>query len=355
MTSKTRSLTLISKSLVAALALTAFAGCAEESPKLKGFQSAEKITTTEAANFNPKVDILFVIDDSGSMGTQQASLAANIPKFIAEIEKSSILDYHIGLTTSSFDGYSRSGCSSGTYACGGGVLHGGVSKTPFVTRKTPNGLKILAENMIVGTSGSATERFFAPVVAALSAPLVNTDNAGFYRQDATLVVIFITDAEDQSNNMKAADYLKFVWGLKNDDTKKVLNYGAIIPVGRATGPGCYRDDGDSGQPIELTEAIVKTNGSFFDLCGSDYGTELGLVASDVAQKVSKVLYLNRAPDPKSITVRYGTQVIPEDRLKGWWLDIRRNALVFGDELELTVQPEGTNLEVNFNAAGYEMK
>lgn len=348
-----------SRLLLATLALSVsvvFAACSPqdampESPKLEPAGQPEKISTNEAANFNPKVDILFVIDDSGSMGGEQGSLALNIPKFIGEIQKSSILDYHIGVTSSTYDSYARTNCGGNGRACGQGKLHGGDANVPFITRKTPNGLKILADNMILGTSGSALERFFSPVMAALSAPLVNGENAGFYRPDASLVVIFITDAEDQSTGVSSDDYLKFVWALKNGDQRKVLTYGAIIPVGAQTGNDCSRDE--MAEPVELTAAISKSNGSYFDLCGTDYGLQLGLMAADLAQKVSKVLYLNRAPDLNSISVYFGTQKIENDLRNGWTYDASRNALVFGEDLVLSEQPEGTTLTVNFNAAQYK--
>jgi hypothetical protein len=339
--------------LVFLSAVLTTAGCSPESPNLKGFESAEKIQTSEAANFSPKVDILFVVDDSISMDGEQANLAANIPLFVSEIEKSRILDYHIGVITSSFDGNNQYGCGPGKVrACGDGVLNGGDSGITFVQRSTPNLLTVLSENLLVGTRGSTTERFFSPVRAALTSPLINKENAGFYRDDASIVVIFITDTEDQSANFGPVDFNKFLVDLKQGDDKKVLVYGAYMPKGRPNVGTCSRDDAFNGR---LEEAIRLSNGSSFDICSPSFGSDLGLVATDVAQKVSQILYLNRAPDPKSIRVNYGSQVIPNDLRKGWTYDPSRNALVFGDELELTAQPPGTTLEVNFNAARYEMK
>ena len=336
-----------SRLLLGTLAVAMVTACSPESPKLKGFQSAEKVTTNEAANFNPRVDILFVVDNSGSMGTLQDNLSANIPKFVAEIQKSPILDYHIGVVTATIDE---------TYSCGkacDGKLYSKRGQDMFVTKKTPDALEQLADNLLVGTDGGGQEKFFAPVMAALSPPLSTGINADFYRPDGTLVVIFLTDADDQTNGVDADDYLKFVWGLKQGDTKKVLTYGVAIPLGYNPTGTCSR----SGEPdpVKITEAVKKSGGLMFNVCDPDFGSQVGQLATDVAQKVSKTLYLNRAPDVKSIVVTYGSQVIANDRLKGWTYVPAKNALEFGDELVLTEQPEGTTLTVNFNAARYEVK
>jgi hypothetical protein len=49
---------------------------------------------------NRDVDVLFVIDNSGSMGEEQVNLAANIPAFIEVLEHEQVLaNYRIGVTT----------------------------------------------------------------------------------------------------------------------------------------------------------------------------------------------------------------------------------------------------------------
>src|SRR5688572_11894683 len=57
-----------------------------------------------AMNACAKMDLLFVIDNSGSMAEEQGNLGANFPKFIKLLDdfKTSagdILDYRIGVTT----------------------------------------------------------------------------------------------------------------------------------------------------------------------------------------------------------------------------------------------------------------
>src|SRR5438046_7587025 len=53
-------------------------------------------------NLNRNVDILFLIDDSGSMADKQANLKANFPNFINVLNtiQGGLPDVHIGVATS---------------------------------------------------------------------------------------------------------------------------------------------------------------------------------------------------------------------------------------------------------------
>ncbi|MCB0357749.1 MAG: VWA domain-containing protein, partial [Bdellovibrionales bacterium] len=114
--------------------------------------------------FQPMVDILFVIDNSGSMGNHQANLARNVVSFTSSIVNNVLLDYHIGVVTSDMT----------THA---GELQGNPL---WVERNTPNAKQVLANNLQPGTSGDYLEKFFEPLIAALYPPLVDSVNKGFY-------------------------------------------------------------------------------------------------------------------------------------------------------------------------------
>lgn len=64
---------------------------------------------------NKKVDVLLVIDNSGSMGDEQANLAANFGPFIERLEAAGA-DYRIGITTTDIGGPL---CGAGNSANGG--------------------------------------------------------------------------------------------------------------------------------------------------------------------------------------------------------------------------------------------
>jgi hypothetical protein len=329
-------------SLLVVTATVAATACAPASPKLVPLPMVKKErvrnTGGSKVSFNRAVDILFVVDDSGSMMDHQANLAKNIQLFTQGIMANQILDYHIAVTSSNMDsdpyqpkpGYGWKGELNGV--------------TKFVSRATPSGQSELERNLLIGTDGSGTEVFFTPVQAALTPPMVGGANRGFYRQDAYLAVIFLTDSEDQSQ-LSAQDFYRFLLNLKGGDASKIITYGVYIPTVDRT---CNR----SGEPAprKLEEFYSLSKAQTLGLCDADYGIKLAELGADLVRRVGSVLYLSRPPQPDTIYVTFGSQVIPNDPVKGWVYDPSRNALVFGDDIELLPEPTGTQVEVDFTAA-----
>lgn len=310
-----------------------FSSCSPASDKLipQPVVNYEKVDLKNNDVFRrPSVDILFVVDNSGSMSTYQQNVADNMDQFVNEFSQLKLIDYHIGvITTDSSDG---------------GELQG----TPtYVEPSTPNGLARLKTNLKVGTNGSANEELFGPTSLALSKRLLSGYNSGFYRQDAYLVVIFVSDAEDQSNmsGRDLMDDLVFLKGTKD----KILSYGAIIPTGTATSK-CSQDEGN---PIEVEKFLalnVNAGKNIVGLCDRDFGTRLVNFSKEIVQVVNKPIILSRVPIIPTIVVKYGAQVIPSNTITGWYFDPKQNAILFGEDLYLDEkQPAGSKLDVFFDS------
>lgn len=197
-----------------------------------------------------KVDFLFAIDNSGSMGGFQQNLAQSFPGFIDAIQQGvAAQDYHIMVVDSdalATMGSNVSGCGpDGTCAsmcptCPSGAIcactceseatecidasascddtHGaGVVKNQsgqdcgvvggqrFMTDAQPDLAETFQCLALVGDYGHAMER---PVTAAIKAITTHSEaggcNEGFLRDDALLVVTFITD--DPPGAMAASQY-----------------------------------------------------------------------------------------------------------------------------------------------------
>jgi hypothetical protein len=149
-----------------------------------------------------KVDILFVIDNSGSMEDEQVNLINSFPQFIDEIQ-TQLADtegYHVGVTTSDAPLFNGAGCTlegslitqSQMGACGP-YAEGWSYMTEMDNLATTFSC---AAN--VGITGDGNERPMQTMQAAIG-PGLNADgqcNAGFIRDDALLVIVIITDEED---------------------------------------------------------------------------------------------------------------------------------------------------------------
>lgn len=100
-----------------ALMLT-LGGCLEHPLVPVEYENIEEQRVPFPIAVNKDVDILFVIDDSGSMGDEQGTLAANFPAFIEVLERDGVeANYRIGVTTT----------DNGNLGCVGGV--GGALQT----------------------------------------------------------------------------------------------------------------------------------------------------------------------------------------------------------------------------------
>lgn len=337
---------MTSKLKVSGLVLLALAisSCSPDSPKL---QARPDLTNEKVIKDNdymvrdPKVDILFVVDNSGSMDAHQKNLAANVGRFVAAFFNRVSIDYHIGVLSTDMDGGLAGKCC--------GRL---IGNPIFVDRSTSSPEADLAARLVLGTVGSGTEKSFDPVIAALSSPLDTTVNVGFLRPDAHLAVIFITDAEDQSKESSVSlyDHLLKIKGKR----EKILAYGAIIPSGY-NDPQCGRDEYNREPKLieQFLDMTINRGNNVFNLCALDFGDKLAQVAEDLAKQVSNTIYLSRAPIVSTIRVFYGTQEIPSDAEYGWSFDAELNAIYLGKKLVLDPnQPAGTKIRVDFEAASY---
>lgn len=283
--------------------------------------------------FNPKVDILFVIDSSGSMQSAQNNMSRNAFQFADAISKVSILDYHIGVLTTDMDD-----CDD---HCGKLVGY-----PAYLQKSTPDFVGLLSRRMQVGTNGSASEEMFGPVVSALSAPLESTTNSGFYRQDAFLAVIFITDAKDQSK-YSPQDLLQFLKS-KKVDPNRVLSYGVIRTL--AEEKSCDSSEDLDGKLEDFLASVAngdRTQKNILSLCATDYGVKLAEFAKDIVKRTAGQVKLSRVPNEKTIKVFYGTQVIPNDPIKGWVYQPSTNSILLAEGIEWVDQGPNVGLSIDF--------
>jgi hypothetical protein len=160
-----------------------------------------------------KVDLLFVIDNSGSMQDEQANLIASFPGFIDGI-RNQLADaegYHVGVITSDlyFDISDPACLSEGTLVTRtAGTGSSNQQCDPYASGKRfMNEEDDLATKFAcaaqVGIGGDGDERPIQTMLAALSDPMNAPGgcNDGFVRDDALLVVVIITDEEDDHETM----------------------------------------------------------------------------------------------------------------------------------------------------------
>jgi hypothetical protein len=161
-----------------------------------------------------KMDILFVVDDSGSMAEEQANLASNFPRFVEIIngfmtDGGAALDYRIGVTTTGQDTvtvisfppvFPLPPIEMTEMGPGGALLQEsscGMSRR-WIERADADVAANFSCIAQVGTSGSSMEMPLRMVELALTEKVADGTNAGFLREDALLAVVILTDENDCS-------------------------------------------------------------------------------------------------------------------------------------------------------------
>ncbi|HET9597128.1 MAG TPA: vWA domain-containing protein [Anaeromyxobacteraceae bacterium] len=204
-----------------------------------------------------KTDILFVVDDSGSMSEEQANLAANLDAFVATLAASPAKDqFQIGVTTTSVAGTSATDFSATetTYASGPNAAApvvpypagrlvavdpatgrlrwdpatGAFTGNRILAAGSPTLVADFKANVRVGTGGSGKEQGLAAIRLALTDRIVDGTNAGFLRPGARLAVVILSDEDDCTETN--SPYALTTNDLCHDPTRKAGGTNGAEPV-----------------------------------------------------------------------------------------------------------------------------
>ena len=170
------------------------------------------------------VDLLFIIDDSNTMETEQQMLVDSFPDFIAVLEEyetvaGTQLDYRLGVTTTGISvHYSVTGIPTWVTLEGkdGELLVPDGSTDPWIDGPGANVESDFTDLAQVGIYGPAYEMPLYAMQKAIEKSGTGGPNDGFLRDDALFVAIFITDEDDCS---RVDDY----WALP-DTTHSCFDY-----------------------------------------------------------------------------------------------------------------------------------
>ena len=276
----------------------------------EGVAASQPASETFVVPATPAMDVLVVVDNSGSMFDNQDRLATNAQSFMAVADfGASSVDYHMAVLTTDVESPEDAGNLRGTPR----VMDRATAPSQFPARAR------------VGVDGSPYEQGLEAVRLALSPPLVTGANAGFLRDEAGLAIIVVSD-EDDGGPLSVDSYLNFLRGLKAAS-------GASVVVCAITGQvaGC-RDNasGDTASPAQRYEyAVDQTGGISASICDPDWGTKLQRVG-EAALLAGRRFTLTGRPDPATITV----DVNNTPRTTGWSYDAAANQVRFTSEAGL---------------------
>ncbi len=242
-----------------------------------------------------KMDIVFVVDNSGSMEEEQQNLAANFPQFAQKIKNYMVsngmpLDFRVAITTTGRDvdytidlGGGFGSFPQSEMGENGDFKNNCNNPKRWLDPSDANFESTLACRANVGTSGPSIEMPLLMSKWSLAERVTDGTNAGFLRADALLALVVLTDEDDASTTQNgftmdstgtsptdwgAAEQVQFLDQLKGNRSR----WAAGVIAGEGA---CSSGFGNAADGVRLKEFVTAANGSgynqavFSSICDGD--------------------------------------------------------------------------------------
>lgn len=262
-------------------------------------RTTEVIQTVDVRRMT-KIDVLVVIDNSGSMATEHQNMAARFGTFLDQLDGQ---DWQVGIVTTDartsnnntrindrLDGklleYKRpDGAYSGQYMI--------TSAMDLATAKS-----WFASTIQMETDGSGSEQGVAMTHRAIERALngsgtINARNKALIRTDAALAVLVVTDSDETASQTADRNRPEFVYNyIRTSYPDKPFSYNSIIVPLADT--ACKGINGNEQFGYAYDAFSRLTGGIVGTVCAADYGSQLmdiGKATQDLVRSVT----LNCAP------------------------------------------------------------
>lgn len=268
---------------------------------------------TQDTSRNGDVDILWVIDDSGSMADNQDALSRNFNSFITQFLDKKI-DFKMAITT-----------TDGTSARNGKM----IGDSTKLTSASAAGNKIAFINNFtkwvkVGTAGSGIEQGLKTASSFL-----DRYAASYLRDDAYLAIVFLSDEEDQSGKAVADFTARFQSAKRSKGMVKA--YSIVTQNLQST-----KQWETLGK--RYNEVSKATGGTISDI-SEDFSATLKDIGGNIVNLIDRFA-LAESPYLNNISV-FVNNVKME---AGWNFDINSHSLKFNVN---AIPAEGAKIEVHY--------
>lgn len=299
-------------------------------PVVRGPRQVDVFTQEEAV-----VDILWVVDNSASVSNERQRLAAQFSRFLQVLLDAQV-DFHVGVTSTDFV----------TPGAEQGRLRG---QPRFIDRTTPEPLRVFAEAVTFpATLDVRLEEGLRAMMAALTPPLTDLENAGFLRETAALAVIVVSDEDDGSLG-DPAQYVRFLAGFKGPGRQVNVSLSAVVgglPDGCVT-PGEENIFGADAKPAERYLQVVQATGGLIgDICAANFAPFVEGLATSLAG-LRRFFPLSAPPGAGSVRVTVNGAVVPESAGLGWTLRAAERGVEFAGAY---LPPPGAEVRIEYDVA-----
>lgn len=313
-------------------------GCGE----LPGFTVASKSDDfIQTPVLNDKIDILFVVDNSGSMAQEQQNLADSFETFIDKFSSKN-LNFQVGVISTDVFANADYWAATGAYAVsspyknmpnnGPGSLLSKQGNDRIIRPTSINFIEQFKENVLLGTTGSGIEAGILSMIKAFDPAMLAAGgwNEGFIRNEAFLAVIFVSDeGESRAKSPAASSYLRGYpseydarieeFTLTLDSLKParrdLIRVEAIVARSVSECPTVGETSGVRGIGVEYIRAAeVFGDTTPSNIC-ADFSSDLESLGADLVTILTKFKLVQKPLGQIVVTV--DGVVVPRDSVNGW--------------------------------------
>ncbi len=234
------------------------------------------VESASQASAQGALDILVVVDDSGSMAGEQKNLSTKLEPLLSEISQS---DWRIGVITTSKK-------QTGLRA--------------LISRGDTNAAELFRQAVTPGTAGDGTERGVYQAVQGLKAP-------NFLRTGSSVAILIVSDEDNCSTGeaskscskeeSRFASYLTNY--LTNTAQRELKTQARIYGLTWMPGTECK---GGYNQGHVYAEAIELSGGRGGSICDTDYTATLKEISLNVKSILQNSWSLKHTPDAGTLQV-----------------------------------------------------
>lgn len=288
----------------------------------------QALPATQTDTFNQGagvVDILWVVDNSGSMATERTRLAGSFQRFIDTLAATQT-DFQVGVIATDREL---------------GARLQGTSRV--ITRNTPNPAQAFLADVTFPPGRVRWVQGLAMMKRFLDAP-----EPGFLRPNAALAVIAVSDGDDESVG-EVGYFSRVLRSAKGQGSENLVSFSTIagdLPNG-CTPPGEERLYGSKAEPASrFTEMSRRTGGVVGSVCDTSFESTLTRIAQAL-NTLRKSFPLTLEPDPQTLSVRVNNVPIGREAANGWTYLPESNAVTFAGTY---VPPPSSRIDISYAIA-----
>lgn len=303
--------------------VTSCGGKSVDKLKFNKLMEIEEEITANIVATPPQLDILFIVDNSeeAEMSAHRNNLIAFAEDFLQPIHQNQLIDYRVGVVPTQLE--NSSACRQ-------------YWRPQYISRWSSRSLAQRLTQVLERTNCSLESRPFEAARLALT-------TRGFYRQNASLGIVFVTDRAGH-DSWSAREFGDFLLSLKEGNVTKVSLYGVIVEANdplKCLPPG-------SETPDQINQVLLRFGGQRFDPCINYFNTEFRRFGENLEYLFGDLFVpLDGVPSEGTLTVEYGGHPIKGDPETGWVYDPVKKGIRFGRQIVLPQTGRMHQFQINF--------